>query len=167
MVRPKEATVAVLSYTRAAMIGRPPDEVFDFLSDLRHELDWNPETIRVEKLTDGPVGVGTRFRAQWKRTQPTLVEVIQYDRPTAWATRSQAMGMEVVASGEVSAAPGGSRYAIRLDLRPRGLARLIAPLAKLLMERGESRNMRLVRDALERPSTSATGRSYSSSSRRS
>ena len=51
----------------------------DFLADLRHELDWNLDAKQVEKLTDGPVAVGTRFRAQWARTQPTDVEVIRYD----------------------------------------------------------------------------------------
>jgi uncharacterized protein YndB with AHSA1/START domain len=142
--------VALLSYAREATIDRPPEEVFDYLSDLRHELEWNPDAKEVEKLTDGPVGVGTRFRAQWSRTQPTEVEVIRYERPAAWATMSQAMGMEVIASGDVAPAPGGSRYAIHLELRPHGLARLLAPLAKVMMERGETRNMRLVREALER-----------------
>ena len=75
--------------------------------------------------------------------------VIHHDRPHAWATRSSAMGIEVIASGSVSAIAGGSRYTIRLELRPRGMARLLAPLAKVLMERGEDRNMRLVREALE------------------
>lgn len=142
----------LLSYTREATVARPPEVVFEYLSDLRHELDWNPNARHVEKLTDGPIRVGTRFRAQWSRTQPTEVEVIGYQPPRAWATRSIAMGIEVIASGEVHAAPGGCRYAIHLDLRPRGLARLLAPLAKLMMERGEARNMRLVRERIERRS---------------
>jgi hypothetical protein len=141
--------VALLSYSREATLRRPPEEVFDFLSDLRHELDWNPAVRQVEKLTDGPVGVGTRYRAQWAGTPPTEVQVIGFDRPRAWATRSRAMGMDVIAAGRISPTPGGSLYAIHLDLRPRGLARLFAPLAKAMMERGEARNMRLVREALE------------------
>ena len=35
-----------------------PEQAFDYLSDLRNELDWNPTVQSVEKLTDGPVGVG-------------------------------------------------------------------------------------------------------------
>ena len=141
--------MALLSYARESTIRRPPEAVFDFLTDLRHELDWNPNAEHVEKLTDGPIRVGTRFRARWSGTGSTDVVVIHHDRPHAWATRSSAMGIEVIASGSVSAIAGGSRYTIRLELRPRGMARLLAPLAKVLMERGEDRNMRLVREALE------------------
>ena len=32
----------------------------------RAELEWNPRCRAMEKLTDGPVGVGTRYRAKWK-----------------------------------------------------------------------------------------------------
>jgi Polyketide cyclase / dehydrase and lipid transport len=141
--------LALLSYSREATIRRSPEEFFDYLSDLRRELDWNPDATQVEKVTPGPVDRGTRFRAQWSRTPPTEVEVIRHERPRAWATRSKAIGMEVIASGEVTAAPDGSRYAIHLDLRPRGLAWLLAPLAKVLMERTVARNMRLVRQALD------------------
>lgn len=150
--------MALLSYTRTATIRRPPDDVFEFLSDLRHELDWNPEATQIEKLTDGPVGVGTRFEAKWRRTRPTIVEVDRYERPTSWRTRSKALGIEVLASGEVAATPGGSRYTIRLDLRPGGLAVLVAPLVKVMMERGEARNMQLVRDALESTGRTPVGR---------
>jgi hypothetical protein len=145
--------VALLSYARESTIRRSPEDVFEFLTDLRHELEWNPNAKQVEKLTDGPIRVGTRFRARWSGTGSTDVEVIRHDRPNAWATRSTAMGIEVITSGSVSASAGGSRYTIHLELRPHGIARLLAPLAKILMERGEDRNMRLVRQALEAQTT--------------
>jgi uncharacterized protein YndB with AHSA1/START domain len=53
-----------LAYRTETVIHRPPEEVFEFCSDLRSELQWNPKVKYVEKLTDGPVGVGTRYRAR-------------------------------------------------------------------------------------------------------
>ena len=50
------------------LIQRPPEEVFDYLSDPRNELEWNPKVRVMEKLTDGPVGVGTKFRAKWTKS---------------------------------------------------------------------------------------------------
>jgi uncharacterized protein YndB with AHSA1/START domain len=47
------------------LIQRHPEEVFDYLSDPRSELEWNPKVRVMEKLTDGPIGVGTRSRAKW------------------------------------------------------------------------------------------------------
>ena len=38
-------------------INRPVDEVFDFVADERNEPRYNPKIARVEKLSDGPIGV--------------------------------------------------------------------------------------------------------------
>ena len=65
-----------LSYRTETVIHRPPEDVFDFCSDLRSELQWNPKAKYVEKLTDGPVSVGTRYQARWSNSGPTAVEVI-------------------------------------------------------------------------------------------
>jgi hypothetical protein len=43
-----------------------PEEAFDYLSDHRNELEWNPGIESIGKLTDGPVGLGTRYLAKWK-----------------------------------------------------------------------------------------------------
>ena len=38
------------------------EEAFDYLSDNRNELEWNPGIESIEKITDGPVGLGTGTR---------------------------------------------------------------------------------------------------------
>src|SRR5689334_21320313 len=43
-------------------IARPPDEVLDFLVDPRNEPNYNRRMLRAEKITPGPVSVGTRSR---------------------------------------------------------------------------------------------------------
>jgi hypothetical protein len=93
--------MAVLSYTKQRVIGVAPEEVFNFCSDLRNELVWNPNAEQVEKLVDGPVRVGTRFPARWSNAGEVIVEVVEFDRPQSWATRSIARGMEVVFRGTV------------------------------------------------------------------
>lgn len=35
-----------------------PGQAFDYLSDMRNELEWNPAAQLVEKLTIGPIGSG-------------------------------------------------------------------------------------------------------------
>ena len=39
-----------------------PEEAFDYLSDHRSELEWNPGIESIDKLTDGPVGLRTKYR---------------------------------------------------------------------------------------------------------
>jgi hypothetical protein len=121
--------MSLLSYSVEETIDRAPAEVFDFCCDLTNEAKWNPDVERVEKLTDGPIGVGTRFDAKWTNTRPITVEVVGFDRPTMWETRSQSGGLEITVRGTHPGADGGTRCQTRLTVQAKGLARLYAPLA--------------------------------------
>jgi hypothetical protein len=106
----------------------------------------------VDKVTDGPVGVGTRYRAQWANSGPTTVEIVQFDRPRRWETNTKARGMVIRFQGTVTDVAQGVRYTADLELHPKGLARLVAPLALLAMRRQDQQHMQRIREALE-PST--------------
>jgi hypothetical protein len=103
----------------------------------------------VEKLTDGPVGVGTRYRARWANSGPTTVEVVQFDRPHRWETTTTARGMSIRFQGTVTGTAPGARYSADLELHPKGLAWLVAPLALLAMRREDQQHMRRIQEALE------------------
>ena len=45
------------------VIDRPVEVVFDYVADQSNEPRYNPQMVRAEKMTAGPVGVGTRFRS--------------------------------------------------------------------------------------------------------
>ena len=49
------------------VIKRPLEEVFDFVADERNEPRYNPQMRRVELVTPGPIGLGTRFRVEMTR----------------------------------------------------------------------------------------------------
>ena len=145
-----------LSYSTETLIRRSPEDVFDYCSDLRSELRWNPQVKYIEKLTDGPVGVGTRYRAQWSRSGPTTVEVVAFDRPRSWETATRARGMGIRFRGTVTDAAPGASYTAYLELHPRRLARLLAPLALLAMRRQDQQNMDRIREALESRKATST-----------
>jgi hypothetical protein len=45
------------------LIDRPVDVVFDYVADQSNEPQYNPQMVRAEKITAGPVREGTRFRS--------------------------------------------------------------------------------------------------------
>ena len=66
-------------------VARPPEVVFDYVSDPSKLVDWQTAHISAEQLTDGPPGLGTRVR---ERTKPPggkefeqMVEYAEFDRP--------------------------------------------------------------------------------------
>jgi hypothetical protein len=65
-------------------IERPVEDVFDFVADERNEPRFNPRMLRVEKVSRGPIGLGTRFSAEMatgrRRTRMTI-EFTGFERP--------------------------------------------------------------------------------------
>ena len=45
----------------AAVVARPLEEVFDYVSDFTTTTEWDATALQARKLTPGAVGVGTRF----------------------------------------------------------------------------------------------------------
>ena len=125
-----------------------PEQAFDYLSDLRNERDWNPTVQSVEKLTDGPVGVGTRFRAKWRGGPAVDVETVRYERPTGWENHNGGP-IRVVFTGTIQPADEGSRLTVDFDARPEGWVRLLFPLFVVKLRRDEKANMTHLRQALE------------------
>ena len=88
-------------------IKRSPEDVFDYCSDHTHELEWNPKMRLVNKLSDGPVGVGTRYEMEFIPGRPLIAECVRFDRPTAWTVEGKALGMDLSLGGRVTPADGG------------------------------------------------------------
>jgi hypothetical protein len=84
-----------------------------------------------------------------RNSGPTTVEVIQLDRPRRWETTAKARGMIIRFQGIVTHAAAGARYSADLELHPKRLAWLVAPLALLAMRRQDQKNMSRIRQALE------------------
>ena len=126
-----------------------PEEAFDYLPDLRNELEWNPECKRMEKITDGPVGLGTKFRAQWTGSPLVEVEIVEYERPRMWKAHNDG-SLEFNFTATLEPVAEGTRLSVDMDVRPHGWFRLVFPVLVLFFRREEKENMKRVRQALER-----------------
>ena len=69
-------------------VRRPLAEVFAYVADFERAPEWITDLVRVEKLTPGDVGVGTRFTQVvslgGKELEGTM-EVRAYDPPCVYA----------------------------------------------------------------------------------
>jgi uncharacterized protein YndB with AHSA1/START domain len=79
------------------VIDRPVEEVFDFVADERNEPRYNPRMVRAEQISQGPIGLGTRFRTELRtagRTMPMTVEFTSFERPRLLASRTRSSMMQ-------------------------------------------------------------------------
>ena len=133
----------------SADVGVPPQEAFDYLSDLRNEAGWNPKMRSVQLLTGDPIGIGSRYRVRWAGSPDVIVEYTQYERPGQWATVADSQTMTIRFSARVTPVPSGSHLAVRMELLPRGPARLLQPLLRRRMQGRELDNMRAIKNTME------------------
>jgi uncharacterized protein YndB with AHSA1/START domain len=115
-------------------VARSPEEVFDFLVDLRNAPRWEPNCQEVEKTSDGPIAKGTTFRAK-KGLGRLESEIIEFERPVHFATRDQGRGMTCGLNFRCDARNGGTEVSGKLWMEPRGPLRGLMPLMHLMMKR--------------------------------
>lgn len=126
--------------TGEIVIDRPVGEVFDFVADERTEPLYNPALLRSEKLTDGPIGVGTRFaaiHAPARRPVTMTVEVTEYDRPSTFGSHTTMSWADV--RGALTFEAGGTKTRLRWtwDVRPKRLGWLLWPAIGVVGRRQE------------------------------
>jgi uncharacterized protein YndB with AHSA1/START domain len=124
------------------VINRPVEEVFDFVADERNEPRFNPRMLRADKLSPGPIGLGTRFRAEMTSRQRPVemtMENTGYERPRRLASTTRLSTMEIRGTLTFDPVSGGTRMRWAWDLQPRGVLKLLTPMVVRLGQRQEQR----------------------------
>lgn len=82
--------------TASVRINAPREVVFDLFTDFRAAVDRIEEIEHVDMLTDGPVGMGTRFaetRKVFGKSQTVTLEVIDWQPQESYAVECESAGM--------------------------------------------------------------------------
>jgi uncharacterized protein YndB with AHSA1/START domain len=116
---------------REIVINRPAEEVFDFMADGCNELQYNPHMLRAEQMSAGPVGRGTQFRTEVTnngRSMEMIYEFTAYERPQRLAACTIKGPIDVQGTETFAPVPGGTRFRWVMEMKPRGVFKLLAPL---------------------------------------
>ena len=120
------------------VIDRPVDVVFDYVGDQSNEPQYNPQMVRAEKITAGPVGAGTKFCsavASRGRTAEMLIEITGYDRPHRLASATTMQQADISYTLTFEPAGSGTRMRWSGQVRPKGAVKLLeAGLAAMRVE---------------------------------
>jgi len=111
------------------LIRRSDEEIFDFVADERNNYD--PQIQQAELLTEGPIGVGTRFRSVSQsggRRVEMIIEITEYERPRRFASTTHLSSMDIRSTLTFEPTAGGTLMRWSSQIEPRGLLRLLSPL---------------------------------------
>ncbi len=124
---------------QAFRVVAPPEAVFDYVTDSSKLASWQTSKTYVEKLTDGPPGLGTRVR---ERTKPPgakefeqVVEFTEFERPRRLHVHIVEGPYPIDAT--YSFEPDGDRTRVKFVAEGplSGAMRLLEPVTKRLMAR--------------------------------
>ena len=140
-------------------IARPIEEVFDFVADETNEPRYNDDMVRCEKVTPGPIGVGTRYEAEMKSTGAAAmtVEVTGYERPHRLESTAHIEGtMDIRGAMTFEATAGGTLMSWEWDVEPHGCMKLLGPFITRMGSRNEERIWTSLKALLEKEPLPAT-----------
>lgn len=132
-------------------INRPIDEVFALWADVEGYPRWADPVVERRKLTDGPVSVGTKFRAidQWPGRRVEFEMEITEFVPNERLGARWSEPMEGEWSSELTETPDGTRLHFEIEMRLPLAMRLLSPIMKWWAKRANRKFMRSFKVWLE------------------
>jgi polyketide cyclase/dehydrase/lipid transport protein len=140
-------------------IERSIEDVFDFVADERNEPRYNPQMTHADKVTDGPIGVGTKFHSVMTGAggADMTIEFTEFDRPRRIAETIRMSNMNINGVLTFERVSGGTCMSWLWDLEPRGVYKMLGPVIRRIGERQELRVWSQLKKVMEAvaPATSA------------
>jgi carbon monoxide dehydrogenase subunit G len=118
----------------SAIVAKPIESVFEFLAAGVNDPLFSPRVQKIEKTTDGPVGVGTVFVSTVKdagMTTKRTIEITTFEPPRSfgWTETSKNLVTSKVGGYQLEPVDGGTKVTIFNELQGHGVGKLLAPLA--------------------------------------
>lgn len=129
-------------------LDQPPEQVFDYIADIRNEAKWSKDIRGVAMISDGPVGEGTQFEVDYKIFGRVRLALRDYRRPSHVVIDGDGPRVGMHFDMDVQPQGSGSLVTFFLEMRPRGALLPMAPLLPLMLPRELAKRPEQFRAAL-------------------
>ncbi len=134
------------------VISRPVAEVFAHWTDFEHAPDWADRAIERRKLTEGPLGVGTKYRTidqyPGRRVESTM-EVTAYE-PNGLLAAVWSRPVPGRWEARFAESDGGTRLSVTAEIRPSGAIKLFSPVVRPWAKREMMKTLHAFKARVER-----------------
>lgn len=140
------------SFEFSQHIDRSPEAVFDVLADPTRATAFLENITKSEKLTSGPIAVGTVFREtrlMGNKEATADLLVTAYEPHSYVGISSEAEGIKVVYNYRVSSEGDGSRVTWTCELDADGLRRMMLPIVASIMKKEDGAHLQKLKAHLE------------------
>jgi uncharacterized membrane protein len=142
----------MLKIETSIVIDRPVGEVFAVLSNLENNPKYSSGFLEAKKTSEGPIGVGTIFRAVQKSLGQRVeaeAEVTEYEPDRKFTLKSKSGPFPVKLQNTFEPAEGGTRVDFTLQGEPGGFFKLAEPLVARMAKRNIEGDLANLKDLME------------------
>jgi uncharacterized protein YndB with AHSA1/START domain len=110
--------------------------VFNYVADTSNDPRWHTDILEAKKVSEGPIGVGTRWRLRFKPfmgVSESIAEVVAFEQNRREVMRSVAGPMATTLTYSFEPIAGGTRHSRRVQIAISGWMKLMAPLMGLMV----------------------------------
>jgi uncharacterized membrane protein len=136
----------------SAVINRPIDEVFEFVSDVENNPLWQSSIAAGKQTSSGSLGVGTtimtisrylafQFKTDW--------EVIEYEPNKKYVAKSVSSRGQAKGTWEFESVASGTRVDLVAEMGLSGLFRIVEPMLKIIGQRETEKEFAALKELLE------------------
>ncbi len=133
-------------------IDRPVEDVFAFTTDIQKLTKWSSVFKSVKRLSDGPVGVGTKDELTVEfvgQKIETTTEVTAYDPPNRYAYKSISGPLPFENTVLFTPAGTGTKVDLILEGEPEGLFKLAGPVFQPLARKQLEDQLKTLKKVIE------------------
>jgi len=148
---------------RSGTIKQSVERVFEYVSTPENDPTWVPVSLRHEKISPGPLRVGSITEedlAFLRRRMRCVWEVWQYEPPSAVALRIVSGPLPATIHLLLKPLHSATELTLVVDAELRGVYKLIGPLMKWVVQRQFKTQLRTLKILLESITSIAVSKSH-------
>lgn len=145
------------AFSDEVTIPQPKDEVFAFAVNMDNFTEVMPNVVKVEKVTEGPVGVGTQYKETREirgREASSTIEVVDYVSNEKYSVESALEGLRTVYHYRFSESNGETKIRFECEIHAFTFKmKLVKPLFKRIMKKEDGDHLQNMKKAIEQSNT--------------
>jgi NAD(P)-dependent dehydrogenase (short-subunit alcohol dehydrogenase family) len=142
----------MISLRESISVERPISECFDYAADFRNTPEWDATAFRAKKLSDGPIGLGSRIAVRCRLPVGSIeliYTVTEFDAPTLVTLQAENWLFEAVDTIRFSEEDGRTNIDYHADFSYRRPFAALEPALLTGMQRMGKIALRGLKSALE------------------
>ncbi|KMJ59250.1 hypothetical protein AB685_09375 [Bacillus sp. LL01] len=138
----------------SVIISKPVEEVFSFASNLDNSTQVMENVVAIEKLTDGPLNVGSKFKETREirgRKASSIIEFTEYIPNERYAVKSETNGLKVIYYYDFKpTVEGGTKVHFQGDIHTSGIImKLTKPIIRKILKKEDGDHLNQLKRLIE------------------